>query len=314
MYKKITLLIILSLFYLRLFPQFADEGYYQVPDRKSYLYADVLGRGTKYTGDPGLLVKKLTDRFDNPYLKYKAIYSWIALNVTYNFDALYGRSALVTDPLSVLDSLTTVCAGYAGLMSFLCNLAGLECEVVTGWSKTTPKNLEGINWSNPDHAWNAFKINGEWRYCDATWGAGIGRENKKKEMEFVRDFTSGYFDVPIEKIFLQHYPKDLYWQNQYNMTKKEFDNLPLYDRSYFKTWTHGLYRGKKYLRKGLFCSVWYSFKSVSDINSISITGKQIAMPLLRLGNNYFSCFTLGMKDSLASVILNNEVILTYINK
>jgi hypothetical protein len=301
--------------------QFADEGYYQPPDQENLLLATRIGRGTEYHSDPVELVKKLTYLFEDPCLKYKAIYSWIAFHIKYDFEGLEDRSKLDSDPLVVLDSLKTICGGYSALMCFLCKLAGLECEYIIGWSKTTPDNLAGIIWAIPDHAWNAIKINDVWRYCDTTWGAGYGKKIRighgkdavVKEI-FVPHYTSAYFAIPVEKIFLQHYPLESRWQNEYCMTKEEFDAQPLYDRSFFTNWINGLYFQNKWQKMGFLSSIWLKFNSKTEIYSVSIGGKQIAMPFLRLGNNYLCCITPGKKRKPFNVILNNNAVLTYINK
>jgi hypothetical protein len=303
--------------------QVADEGYYQIPDRETILLADGLGDGTEYKGDPVLLVKTLTEHFEDPYLKYKAIYSWITHHIKYDFDAYEGRSVLVSEPLQVLDYKKTICGGYSALMSFLCNLAGLECEYIVGWSKLTPDNLIGIDWSAPDHAWNAIKINDIWRYCDTTWGAGYGKKirighgkDAIKKTIFIPHYTSAYFAIPVEKAFLQHYPVNVRWQNEYTMTKKEFDAQPLFDRSYFTTWTYGFFNENKLLKRGFLYSEWLHFKSKTAVYSIQACGEhiQIALPFLRFGNNYLCGISPGEKGEFVNIIVNNEITLTYINK
>ncbi|MBN2524618.1 MAG: hypothetical protein JXB24_15210, partial [Bacteroidales bacterium] len=177
--------------------------YNREPGWKEYLRADRWARAMKYTGDPDSLARALTEPFDNIFLKYKTIYSWIAFNIAYDVPAYLGKSPRYNDPITVLDSQKTVCAGYAKLMCFLCKSVGLECEYVTGWAKNSvDEHLESID-EYPDHAWNAIYINEEWRYCDITWGAGSVLNNEK----FIPGFTSAYFNMSAEKAFLQHFPQ-----------------------------------------------------------------------------------------------------------
>jgi hypothetical protein len=321
MTKRLALLIILLGFTFSIFAQLPDEGYYQLPDRETLLSADGTGDGTQYKGDPVSLVKTLTEHFEDPLLKYKAIYSWITHHIDYDFEALEDRSKLEYLPLDVLDSMKTICGGYALLMCYLCNLAGLECEYIVGWSKLTTENLKGINWSFADHAWNAIRIKGVWRYCDTTWGSGYGKEIRighgekayKKEI-FVHHYTSAYFDMPAEKAFLQHYPEETRWQNEYSMTKEEFDAQPLFDRSYFTTWTYGFFFQKKNLKTRFLCSEWLHFKSKTSVHSLYACGGQISLPFLRIGKNYLCCISPGKKDKPVNILVNNEVLLTYLNK
>ncbi len=53
-----------------------------------------------------------------------------------------------------------VCGSYAMAFDYLAELAGLEARVVLG-------NVNGQE--SLGHAWNAIKIDGEWKYFDTTW-------------------------------------------------------------------------------------------------------------------------------------------------
>lgn len=54
------------------------------------------------------------------------------------------------------------CGGYADAYSFLCKLAGLECETVIGTAVDMYGNSGG-------HEWNRVKIDGQWLYVDCVY-------------------------------------------------------------------------------------------------------------------------------------------------
>ncbi len=67
----------------------------------------------------------------------RAIFRWIAHNVTYNAPAFFSgriRSEL-EDPEAVLQRRTAVCDGFAGLFVALATRAGLQVRAITGHAK-----------------------------------------------------------------------------------------------------------------------------------------------------------------------------------
>lgn len=101
--------------------------------------------------------------------KRMAIYKYLEDNCEYDYDALenakengYKKSA--DDPYEyafntygILVEKKGVCQSFAYAYKLLCNMSGLECNVMTGY-------LDG---SLP-HAWNVVKIEGEWYQTDST--------------------------------------------------------------------------------------------------------------------------------------------------
>lgn len=293
--------------------QNVDPGFYPSPDHNSYLEADRHARGMNYTGNPDSLAKALTAKFDNPYLKYKAIYSWIAYHIEYDFEGLNDETLLVTTPLLVLDSLKTICSGYANLMCFLCKKVDLPCEVISGWARTSTDNFEGINWMETDHAWNAIKINGEWRYCDATWGSGYGKTKKKKDV-FVSSFTSAYFNMSAEWTFLQHYPQKECWQKEIGRTKTEFENQAIYHRSFFTQYIREINQTNKYIKWNLFGAIPICIKSSLAIHSIRLGSVTKTFSQKKIDITHSAKFRLSKDDHIISLYVNNRQIVSYLNK
>ena len=182
--------------------------------------------------------------FKTPEEKARAIYTWIALNVTYGVDKkqtsiqytyktqeekLEKEQKIKEDlALKTLKSKKAVCEGYATLFKLLCDLTSIECEIIRGSSKTLNRDIGKLP-KITDHAWNAVKINGDWKLIDATWGAGYINANRGN---YVQDFTDVYFFTDPETFYLNHFPENHDWL-LIKKTEKEFASLPLYYRHYF---------------------------------------------------------------------------------
>lgn len=107
-------------------------------------------------------------------------------------------------------------------------MSGLESKIILGTLKADPSQIGQVNFAT-DHAWNAVKIAGEWRFVDATLGAGY---ISQKDNSFQFDFNDAYFFMSPEKLFLNHFPEDNRWLIV-SKTRKDFAELPLFYRDYF---------------------------------------------------------------------------------
>ena len=136
--------------------------------------------------------------------KARAIFCWIAHNITYDISLLGTKP----DPQATLDRRRAVCAGYAVLFKALAEVAGLKAEIVHGGSKS-PGPAAAIG---PDgllnHDWNVVEIDGAWGLVDCTWGAG----RLDKRGRFSKHYTDHYFLTPPDLFAYDHLPDDPRWQ------------------------------------------------------------------------------------------------------
>ena len=92
------------------------------------------------------------------YQKEKKIHDYLVRHVAYGypegreFDDSMGYHAY-----GALVQGKAVCNGYAQAMKLLCDLAGVECSLITG-------RADGEN-----HAWNLVCLDDEWYHVDVTW-------------------------------------------------------------------------------------------------------------------------------------------------
>src|SRR5690606_11087438 len=99
-----------------------------------------------------------------------------------------------------------ICFGYAQLFQKMCALADIKSAVVNGYGKGTVS--ASLPMEEPNHSWNAVRIDGRWYLLDATWGSST----QSRENEFVQISNDDYFLIPPEKFVLTHLPGNAMWQ------------------------------------------------------------------------------------------------------
>jgi hypothetical protein len=138
----------------------------------------------------------------------RVVYRWIAGHIAYDVAAFQAGSYGDVSPDGVLRSRSSVCEGYARLAEALGAAMGLQIQVVAGWSKgygyTPGQRFDGPT----NHAWNAVRVDGQWRLMDATWGAGF----LDQQSRFVRRFQDHYFLTAPDAFVFDHLPQEPRWQ------------------------------------------------------------------------------------------------------
>jgi hypothetical protein len=164
--------------------------------------------------------------------KVRAFFRWITDKVSYDTEGFFSGKFGDTKATSVLASRVTVCDGYANLFVALCQQSRLEAVKVVGNARFNGLVIKSGNkiLTGGPHAWNAVKINGQWRLLDVTWGAGGLRGNK-----FEKDFTEYYFLPSHDQLLFTHFPNNSRWQLVKNpISRKEFDALVKADHHLFR--------------------------------------------------------------------------------
>lgn len=189
--------------------------------------------------------EKLADRiekdFDSDAERARAIYSWIAFNIRYDYNAYLNPQRVqgfsysteaekqrkikqLNDNLiqKAFNSKKAVCEGFTALYQNLAEQVGLKCEIVKGDSKTRLADIGRKNTSS-NHAWNMVLINKKWRLIDVTWGQGYYDSNKGR---MVNDFNPIYFDTDPDYFFAKHFPDSGSFLGD-RLSKDDFLNGPL---------------------------------------------------------------------------------------
>ncbi|MGN0666075.1 MAG: transglutaminase domain-containing protein [Huintestinicola sp.] len=85
------------------------------------------------------------------YDKLKIFHDYLVLNCESSTDAPYADTIY-----GALVNKKALCEGYAKAFSYLCNIAGIENIIVTGYTTV-------------DHMWNMVKLDGSWYHVDVGW-------------------------------------------------------------------------------------------------------------------------------------------------
>jgi len=113
------------------------------------------------------------------YETLKYFHDYIVLNNTFSLVDVIDEGAEKQTIYGALVTGSIQCEGYAKAMMYLCDMAGIECVVVTG-----------TNESNETHAWNCVKLDGNWYNVDTTWDDPILSVEDKTNLRY------NYFLVP----------------------------------------------------------------------------------------------------------------------
>lgn len=200
-----------------------------------YIKLDDYAKNTPPENEAGVrdLVNYLMIPASTDLEKVRLIFSWIACHI--NYDAYAYNTGHYGDltPEGVLKSKTSVCFGYSSLFQAMVVTAGLEGRQISGYAKgygyQTGKGLP----KEPNHAWNAVKINGVWKLFDVTWGSGFGQDQNGALVSYSR-FDDYWFDTDPAEFIFNHYPETA--DNQFikpNIDFLQFQALPNIHGSFF---------------------------------------------------------------------------------
>ena len=168
----------------------------------------------------------------------RALFRWIAHNITYNTSALgqiwdRNRSAQETAE-AVLQRRTAVCAGYSELFLSLAQSAGLTAEKISGNVKGPGYKAGSLASGDDTHAWNAVLLEGKWQLIDCTWGAGhmISTAGGPR---YARGFNDYYFLPSPGEMIYSHFPEIRRWQMLTPpQTQTHWEQLPLAHSAFFR--------------------------------------------------------------------------------
>jgi len=182
------------------------------------------------------LAKRISNDFKTDSDRVRAVFFWIADNVSYvpkelgkftyeyeDREEYLRKEKKFDDRLSsrVVSKGIAVCEGYSTLFTEVCNGLGIKSKVVSGASKTTFKDIGKRFY--PDHAWNVVEIDGKKYLVDATWGAGTyGNGGYRKGLD------NSFYLTPPEVFINRHYPlkyEDALLKDK--ISKESFLNAPL---------------------------------------------------------------------------------------
>jgi len=138
------------------------------------------------------LAKTLTENKETEREKAKAIYDYVAKNVSYDVNKLNTNDFNWDDSaLKTLDLKTGVRQDYAYLTIALLRASNIEARMIEGFA---PER----------HAWVEANLDGSWITMDPTWGAGYVQNNR-----FTAHYSDSYFDPNLTDFEKTHTRTDI---------------------------------------------------------------------------------------------------------
>ncbi len=145
--------------------------------------------------------------------KVRSIYFWIAKNITYDDIGLEDNTLPSQKAEAIFQHKRGVCEGFSNLFIELCRYSGVEARFIAGYAVDDSFDRNQIL-TYPNHAWNAVKINGEWKLLDVTW-ACLNRNqkvNSNANVDYFKYKLETNFLIAPEKFIHTHLPEDPFWQ------------------------------------------------------------------------------------------------------
>ena len=197
--------------------------------------------GSLDTLNMGTLAALVTNPFTDKKDMARAIFDWIAFNISFDLKAARSGSTQKNSTTEVLQYRKASSSGFASLFQDMCSSVNIRCLIPDGFVKT---NAEQIEETKPDinHTWAVVQLGQspeEWFYVDPTWGSGYADAELKT---FTRSFNDAYFFADKNIFNLQHYPDNEGWKmGPAPKTKKDFFSLPLVKTAAYELKLQGLY-------------------------------------------------------------------------
>ena len=182
-----------------------------------------VGQITNPDGTLSALVAFLSQGSPNDFVTVKRLHDWVADNISYDTPSFLSGKITDQSYKSVLATRLAVCEGYATLFKKLCDIKGISCALVSGYSRGYGSSVfSAENATSSNHAWNIVKINGSDYLVDTTWDAGY-LENDR----FVRSYSAGYLFADPEAFIHSHFPENPQYQLLKNpLDSQGFSHLP----------------------------------------------------------------------------------------
>ncbi|WP_139958389.1 transglutaminase domain-containing protein [Flavicella sediminum] len=314
-----------SFFYLFVILLFTGKGFAQNFDK-----IDEQARAYPLFREASSLAKQIKKDFSTDTEKTRALFVWLTKNISYDLNEFYRGKKQYSfryasqkelenlikkrnDELvhKTLKTRKAVCEGYAQTFQSVCHLLAIECEVISGFTKTSASEIGELPLGGR-HAWNAVKINKQWQLIDATWGAGFSENNK-----WIRKFDGHFFFTAPKQLLNSHYPINSNWQLIPNpIHEKEFADKPIYSPSFYnscislKSPLAGLIstKNKKFITvqfKNMApdCELGYAYEKdyylTTIIPEVNQNGTSIKIPCQ------------GKRNTTLHIIANGETVLHY---
>jgi hypothetical protein len=218
--------------------------------KSPFFVVDSFSKTVRYKHDLNQLTKELTDPYAEQLLKARAIFIWITDNIKYDYKFINAEKEVKIPECEsgpfceqvhlvwekkylqkVLKKKKAICDGYARLFKKMCDIAGIPCEMVSGYTRTKPYQIG--NPGSVNHSWNVLLIDRVYHFVDPTWAAGGCEEDEEtgKLLYFQKHYNEYYWFTPFHELTRNHYPSNGKWVMEPGYTKEKYAANPYYASS-----------------------------------------------------------------------------------
>jgi transglutaminase/protease-like cytokinesis protein 3 len=206
----------------------SSNSFAQTPDPAFKVVDEyVKSLGSLDTLNMGTISYIVTKKFPENKDKVRAIFDWIAYNISFDCKSSRNNGNEKNDPDYVLKSRKATASGYAALFQDMCSVAKIRCLTVDGYAKYTVEQID----NKPDefnHTWIVVQLGQSpetWHYVDPTWGSGYTDD---KMTVYTKSYNDAYFFADKKTFDAQHFADNKAWQlSGGSKSIKDFLSLPV---------------------------------------------------------------------------------------
>ena len=276
--------------------------------------------GSLDTLNMGTISSIVTKKFASNSDKARAIFDWIAYNISFDCKGFRNNGNEKMESDNVLKTRKANANGYATLFQDMCSVAKIRCLTVDGFVKN---DIEQIN-EKPDdfnHTWDVVQLGqspDSWYYVDPTWGSGYVDE---KMTTFTRSYNDAFFfsDKPIFNS--QHFPDNTAWLlGSGTKSVKDFFGMPIIKNHAYDFRVSNFSPATGLIKSTTTKPVRFSFRATNNtpIDSVSLQigtekNKKLKNVYYSYNNNVVSfTYKFEEEDSYpVTVLINNKPVLGY---
>ncbi len=309
--------IILLLFVLANTPAIAQKNIedFKVVDEyvKSLGKLDTLNMGT--------ITYIVTKKFQDSKDKARAIFDWIAYNISFDCKAAKKNGNEKNNAEDILKFRKATASGYAALFQDMCSVAKIRCLTVDGYFKN---NIDQFT-EKPDefnHTWNVVQL-GEssetWFYVDPTLGSGYTDD---KVTIYTKDYNDAYFFADRTIFNYQHMPDNKAWLlGPGSKSTSNFFSMPLVKNAAYEFGVSNFLPNDGFIKINIKKAVSFSFKASNsaaiDIVALAI-GEDKKKKIKTVDHTYnggmvrFSYKFEEENSYPVTILINNKPVLGYL--
>lgn len=277
--------------------------------------------GALDTLNAGTISYVITKKFPDPKDKVRAIFDWIAYNISFDLKAGKNNDNEKANTDLILKSRKTNAAGYAALFQDMCSVQKIRCLTVDGYAKY---NTEQIN-EKPDefnHTWAVVQLGvspDTWYYVDPTMGSGYTDD---KMSVYTKAYNADYFFADRFIFNYQHFADNSAWQlGPGPKNESSFFSLPLVKSAAYEYKVSKFSPNNGLIKAKLNSPVSFSIKinTTADIEIVSLVigtekkKKTKTVDYSIVGGSIVFNYRFDQEDSYpVTVLINNKPVLGYL--